>query len=294
MKKFISPLLLLGILLGACSPGDNNAQATPGESLPTEAGQVPAKREALIVEFTGDVKFAATSAESPVAAVAGAKILETGSLITGDDGRTKLSLTPEGTILRVGPNSILTVPVLGEENGEPKSTIELAAGKVHVMLKGGALDVQTPSGVASVRGSLLGVQYDPEKKRIVATCLEGDCNLESASKTEYALPAGYQSFTNEDGEFVDPFEMDRDEIEEWLEYSDELDDYLDELPNPEDYEDIDIDSDDFYAWLEDHGWDDASCEAGSDDCIQSSGDDPTPDDSGGDSSSSSDDSSGGD
>ena len=55
--------------------------------------------------------------------------------------------------------------------------------RIFVDVNGGQLDVQTPSGVASVRGSMLGVSFDPQTNHMTATCLEGHCSLSTPNGT---------------------------------------------------------------------------------------------------------------
>jgi hypothetical protein len=57
----------------------------------------------------------------------------------------------------------------------------LDAGKLFVRvtkaLGGGSFEVETPSGVATVRGSLMSAAYQKDSGQMVATCLEGQCRL---------------------------------------------------------------------------------------------------------------------
>jgi hypothetical protein len=160
-----------------------------------------------------------------------------------------VDLLPDGTIIRVGPNSSFSIPKLAEENGEPTTTIQLIFGKVFILLNGGSLDVETPSGVASVRGSLLSVEYDPQTKRVNAACLEGHCGIKNEDGEEVEIPEGQESFI-EDGELpIVPFLMDQDEVQAWLDENPDLDLFLPELPNPEDFPDLPPDFDGNYEDL---------------------------------------------
>jgi hypothetical protein len=163
-------------------------------------------------------------------------ILPTGGVETGAEGRARLDLLPEGTIVRVGPNSSFTMPVLTEDNGKPKTTLELLFGKVYILLNGGSLEVKTPTGVAMVRGSLMRVEYDPETKKLKASCLEGHCSLKNEKGDTVELEAGEYTYIEGDFPPIDPpMLIDSSEIEEWLAEVSELDEFLDELPDPNDY-----------------------------------------------------------
>jgi hypothetical protein len=253
MKRINSALLVLAFLLGACAtpaPAPDTIQVTESAATdsPSDSGSTSSAREAVLSEIENTVSFRKTSADELAAAQQGASILEGGSVETGEDGRVRVDLMPEGTIVRVGPNSAFSFPKLTEENGEPKTTIELLFGKVFVLLNGGTLSVETPSGVASVRGSLLSVEYNPETKRISAACMEGDCTLQGEQGEEIEIPEGEESFIEDDELPMDPYPMDQDEVQDWLDENPDLDEFLLELPDPEDYPDL---PDDFDGDMED-------------------------------------------
>jgi hypothetical protein len=253
MKRINSVFLVLAFLLGACTtpnPTSDTIQATessPADSS-SDSGSTTSAREAVLSEIENTVSFRKTSADELATAQQGASILEGGSVETGADGRVRVDLMPEGTIVRVGPNSAFSFPKLTEENGEPKTTIELLFGKVFVLLNGGSLSVETPSGVASVRGSLLSVEYNPETKRISAACMEGDCTLQGEEGEEIEIPEGEESFVEDDELPMDPYPMDQDEVMDWLDENPDLELFMPELPDPEDYPDL---PDDFDGDMED-------------------------------------------
>jgi hypothetical protein len=120
-----------------------------------------------------------------------------GQIQTGDDGRVRLDLS-SGTIIRLAPSTLFTLINNDEVEGGLATRIQLEVGKIFIILNGGSADVETPSGVASVRGSYMKVEVDPETFDIYITCLEGNC---SASN-----PAGTVNFT--DGEKVVLFHQD--------------------------------------------------------------------------------------
>ncbi len=253
MNRLIPALLLLTLVLGACSGGNSPAQTdspqspastdapatdAAGQAMPPSTEQAAGTREAVLSNVENDVKARASAADDLKPAENGMSILTGGGIETGEDGRVRLDLKPEGTIVRVGPNSSFTIPTLSEENGEPKTNIQLLFGKIFIMLKGGSVDVETPSGVASVRGSLLSVEYDPDDQRIVANCLEGHCSIEDEDGNEIDIPEGNTSFVNEGEPPATPFLMDQDEVQDWLDENPELNEFLSEIPDPEDYPDL--------------------------------------------------------
>ncbi|SRR5258706_802658 len=237
-NRYIPTLLLLTFLLGACSSGNPPAQASTSETTaqPVVTESQSTTRQAVISEVQNNVSARQTSNNELAPASNGLSIFLSGSIETGEDGRARLDLLPEGTIVRVGPNSSFSLPVLTEENGAPKTKLELLYGKIFILLKGGSLDVHTPSGVASVRGSLLSVQYDADKGRIEADCLEGHCSLENENGDDVELTDGQASFIEGDEQPPsDPEAINREGVQDWLDENPDLQDYMNELPNPEEY-----------------------------------------------------------
>ena len=235
MNRHTSSLLVLTLFLGACS-----STSTPSETSSTTE-PADASRDAVIPELENDVSARTSDQEDFIPASNGMSIHSTGGIQTGDESRARIDLLPDGTIVRIGPNSSFVIPVLGEENGKPKTRLELLFGKVFILLKGGSLDVETPSGVASVRGSLLSVRYDPEKDWIEATCLEGHCALEDEEGDEVELEEGESSFIEGDNDPSEPELIDQEDIQDWLDENPDLLEYMDELPDPEDFpEDFDL------------------------------------------------------
>lgn len=247
MNKVTSALLLFALGLGACASSPTPAAAVSTESAaqsdsaPAETNAAgnsdpaPAAREAVVSEFENEVMVRATSDGEFILATAGVILQQGGALQTSADGRARLDLKPEGTVVRVAPNSAFTLAELTETNGEPKSAISLFFGKIFVMLNGGSLDVQTPSGVASVRGSLLSVSFNPETGRAQAVCLEGVCSLNNEGGESVELEEGESAFVDEDGSLNELDAIDHDEILDWLEEAPELDQFMEEIPNPEEY-----------------------------------------------------------
>lgn len=249
MKQITSALLLLSLWLVACAPSpapaenaSTDSQATASEpaaqaeSAPTETSDPAAvQREAVLSEFEGEVSIRESAEGEFLPAETGFILKLGGALQTGAEGRARLDLMPEQTIVRVSPNSAFTLTEMDDDASQPKTTLELFFGKVFVLLKGGSLDVQTTSGVASVRGSVLSVSFDPSTGRIQAVCLEGECALENEEGEEIDIPEGDTGYIDENGELVGIDGIDADDIQDWLDEAPELNEFFEELPNPQDY-----------------------------------------------------------
>ena len=94
----------------------------------------------------------------------------------------------EGSIVRLSENTLLTVEELDANPSNPISRFQLMLGKIWVSVFNRQFELQTPVGVATVRGSfaIFEVVYDrpgdPESARLIVDCLEGDCT----AKTDFA------------------------------------------------------------------------------------------------------------
>jgi hypothetical protein len=181
-KKRITTLLVLCVLIiGACKPESD----------------VRSPLSALLSELTGNVDAKQADDQAFSDATANTVLNENGQIQTGDDGRVRLDLS-SGTIVRVSPSSIFTLTSNEEVEGGLATKIKLEIGKVFIILNGGNAEVETPSGVASVRGSYMKVEVDPATGNVYITCLEGNCSATN--------PAGTVNFTA--GEKVILFQQD--------------------------------------------------------------------------------------
>ena len=239
-KRFLSIAIILIILMAACAasepaplpttiPTDVPPTAAPSPS--PEPAEAQPERDAAITAVSNQAQARATIDDEFVDAQEGMIVLVGGSVQTFEDSRASLNLRPEGTIIRVGPNSIFTMQTLTEED-EPVSRIKLDIGQIWILLNGGSMEVETPSGVASVRGSLLSVSYNPELERMEAFCLEGQCSLKNdLGKVE--LTDGYKCFIEGKDSPWGAEPMDEFELQEWINENPDAWQYFDREEIPE-------------------------------------------------------------
>lgn len=166
-------LIAMVVLLSSCQPQDQKVTQSP--------------LSAALSEISGAVDAKQASDTGFVPAAVGTVLQSNGQVQTGDDGRARLDLS-SGTIIRVTPSSIFTLTSNEEVEGGLATKIKLDLGRIFIILSGGSADVETPSGVASVRGSYMKVEVDPETMDIYVTCLEGNCSVSN--------PAGTVNFTD--------------------------------------------------------------------------------------------------
>ncbi|MFZ1040394.1 MAG: FecR family protein [Anaerolineales bacterium] len=169
-RFFIAIILPIVLILTACQP---QATPQPTSTLPLTAA---------LKEMTGKVSIKQPDAGDFSPASIGTELQLNGSVQTGDDGRARLDLST-GTIIRVAPSSLFTLTSNEPSNGSLSTQLKLDAGTIFIILNGGTANVNTPSGVASVRGSYLSVYVDPATQTVVVTCLEGHCGASNSAGT---------------------------------------------------------------------------------------------------------------
>ena len=236
MKRLIFITSILMSFLISCAFSEQYAQITLSsyKIQPTSTSTIPdpdpvepiSVRDASISAVANQAQARSTENEQFVTAQEGMIIFVGGGVQTFQGGRASLNLRPEGTIIRVGPNTIFTLQTLMTEDNGPLTRIKLDFGQIWILLNGGSLEVETPSGVASVRGSLLGVSYDPADEHMEAHCLEGDCTLEN-DFGGVKFTNGQESNINGDKGPSNVEDMDKSEIQAWVNENPDAWEYFD-------------------------------------------------------------------
>ncbi|MBV6397503.1 MAG: hypothetical protein HFACDABA_03117 [Anaerolineales bacterium] len=240
MLHRLPPILIILLFLIACAapantPLPNSPEAGAPVAEPTRAPSAPpaspvptrAPRTASFAEINNTVETRNSQSELFAPASLGQILPVGGEIRTGENSRARLDLLPDGTIVRLAPNSAFVLAALEENASGPSSKIQLAFGKIWILLNGGSLEVETPSGVASVRGSLLSVAFDPQAKRVTVTCREGHCALEDDDES-LDLTEG-QAADSVDGDISDEArEMTEEEQQEWEEEAPESEEFFEE------------------------------------------------------------------
>lgn len=207
-KIWIIPALLLSLLLlvSACQPSQSTQTESP--------------LMGLLSELSGQVNAKQANESDFHAAQDGGALDVNGQVQTGEDGRARVDLS-SGTILRLAPSSLFTLASNEETEGGLATKIKLELGRIFIILNGGSVDVDAPSGVASVRGSYMMVGIDPVMQDVIVTCLEGNCsaggiNFSAGQKVVF-------QFDPNNGKYLPPRMemMTEEDFELWLEYNPE-------------------------------------------------------------------------
>jgi LysM repeat protein len=139
-------------------------------------------------------------------------------VLTHQDSRVKIDLS-NGTMFRVGPFSTFILEEMEDRDEGPFARLKLDIGRIWIILRGGAVDVETPSGLASVRGSYLYVEVIPgvveTENETQITCLEGVCTLECEGGEVVLGPGESATITNI---LLPPVEgkMSDEDVSEWI------------------------------------------------------------------------------
>lgn len=171
MFKSLCLVLCSLVFLTACLP----VTETPAPGGPTDP------LSAVVGDLAGNVNGKPSAAETLAPISLGFTLRTGGQVQTGADSRARLDFS-DRTILRVAANSSYTLEgVQAGPNGNVLAQVELSFGRLWASLTGGELQVQTPVGVASVRGSFAvfffqpGDPNNPNDDLLVVDCLEGSC-----------------------------------------------------------------------------------------------------------------------
>jgi hypothetical protein len=186
LRFFLASLVLTGL---ACNLSGASITAT---ETPTPA----IARTAELSELQLDVQAQVTSNENWQTAAEGSQIETSGAVKTGSDSRVRVDIS-DGSLIRLGADTSFTLLELSPGLDDPITRFKLEAGKVWIevtsALGSGLFEIETPSGVSAVRGSLMSVEYDPVTGELTVTCLEGQCRVTDPQGNSTDLTDGEQS-----------------------------------------------------------------------------------------------------
>ncbi len=230
-KHVVSVITALTLAALACGlPGAGVAPATPLGATP--AGSTSAGgRSAVISELRNDVDSRGTAQADWQTAAEGDALQAGGGVKTGDESRVRID-TSDGSLIRISPNTEFELLEFSTADGDPVTRLQLEAGRVWVWvaqsLGAGTFEVETPEGVATVRGSLMSVAFDKVTRRLAVTCLEGLCRLRDRLNNAVDLVDGQQSEIL--GAAPTPTRrMTRQELQDWLDEFPEAAEFVDRL-----------------------------------------------------------------
>ncbi len=146
-------------------------------------------RTASVSEIVGDVQGRPAPADALRPIAVGFTLGVGGETRTGDQSRARLDFS-DGAIMRLAANTSFVMQSVDLPPQGLAARVQLELGRLWVSLTGGALEVETPVGVASVRGSFAIFTYipgnpdDPNDDLLVVDCLEGTCAAQNEDVSE--------------------------------------------------------------------------------------------------------------
>jgi len=222
-------LVIATLLLSACGNESTTAPATAGagNNLPAASTPIPgspaaATRTARISELRNMVNSKKTNAADWLTASEGEQILAGGGVRTGEESRVRID-TSDASLIRIGANTEFQLLEFSPQPTDPVTRLQLEAGKLWVQvtqaLGGGSFEVETPAGVAAVRGSLMSVAFDRAAGRMAVTCLEGECELRDRAQNAVRLRAGEASEIAGPGQGpLAARRINRAELQDWIDH----------------------------------------------------------------------------
>jgi len=193
----LSIIILIATLIAGCA-----APATPEPAL-----------TAVLSELSGTV-LERDPSQSDFFAAANNQVIAAGAQVkTLEDGRVRLDISNHA-IMRLGPNTIFTLLGAVERSNSLLANVQLAVGQLWIVLMGGYIQVETPQGLAAVRGSYLSITVLPAVGTYV-TCLEGDCSVKNASG-EADLIAGETGAVTSPAQAPAMGRMNVQDFDDWL------------------------------------------------------------------------------
>jgi hypothetical protein len=206
-----------------------------GENFPEIPGVNPpadSPRNATITEVIPTVESRDTGEESFAPATTGERVNEGGQVRTGYDGKAKIEIFPERTVVRISNNTIFTLTELQAEGASPTTRLQLILGDLWIILNGGELDVETSSGEAAVSGSMMSVGYNADSGAMVVTCLEGHCSLSNEFGTTVMVGGDAAEIPDVNLPPTAPRPLSPQEIQRWEDEMPEANSFLENAPPP--------------------------------------------------------------
>jgi hypothetical protein len=207
-------MLLIGMLAACSGP----AAVETATLLPPTATSQP--RTAQLSELRNAVTIRDTNAAEWGTASVGQVFGVSGGVRTGAESRARVD-TSEGSIVRIAANTEFELLEFPPDTHNPITRLKLEAGQVWVIvtrgLADGRFEIETPTGIATVRGSLMSVTQAPSAGPLLITCLEGACRLRNPTGSFVDLVAGQQSTITAPGQDpAPPAPMTTAQFNDWL------------------------------------------------------------------------------
>jgi hypothetical protein len=181
-KLYLLILLTAAFWLAACWP-----RAAAPTLVPTLPPTLPPSGQPItIADIVNVVETRASEAGVFVLAGLRQNIRAGAQVRTGDGSFAGINLS-QGGKMRLAPKTLVTVLDLPTTPDEPLARVRLSNGKIWMSLMSGGVEVETPAGVAALRGPYAEFEYwpgaaaDATDDVMVVRCLKGVCGVQTPS-----------------------------------------------------------------------------------------------------------------
>lgn len=174
---------------------------------------------AILNEISGHVQYKIQSDGPWRVGVNGTEVEPGSEVATGPDGRARMDLS-DGSIIRLGENSAFVIQKIELTEQGLVGRFKVNFGQIWIILNGGVIEVDTPSGIASVRGSYMSLSIDPNSGEVFLTCLEGSCVM-TTQAGELSMVAGQTATVLNFDSPPTPGVISDEVVQEWLAHNPE-------------------------------------------------------------------------
>ncbi len=200
---------LLNIIMAAAA-----AMALSAPAWAADSGQ--------FTEINGQVSVLRPGGQA-VQAVLGLRVMQGDKVMTAKNGKATI-LFNDGSVLRLGPSTTLGITKLAyqEDKGVVQAAYDLAAGTLMSVVgslfgnPGSDYTVRTPTAVAGVRGCMFimkaGENPQTHYNQTMAVGLDGSIIFQGFHGNGFNLGPNQYSMTDENGNPIDPSEIDPQEL----------------------------------------------------------------------------------
>ncbi len=197
--------------------GTGGGETVPTPDLAATAQAAPASRSVTLSEIRGSVLIKNDIVTDWTMVTTEVSIPQGTTILTNENSTVKIGFI-EGTVLRLGPQTQVTLTDMSGTTVDPVTKFKLDFGRAWAVVGDamglGRFQIVTPMGAASVVGTFMGVEHNSNGPLDIITCLEGHCR--------YANASGVQDFFTDqqlesDGPGVPgaPHAMDANQLADW-------------------------------------------------------------------------------
>lgn len=143
---------------------------------------------ATVLYIEGDVRIKVPYTEHWVPLIMDNRLIPGDEINTGSDSTVELGL-PDGSVLKIGPDSLVVIKEMGMVEVTELSTnhFELIAGKLRAIVapfvnKDSKFIIETENATMGVRGTDFGVLYEKKEQKTELVCFDGEVEMGTREK----------------------------------------------------------------------------------------------------------------